>query len=116
MHRHLFHYRAIFRSAYDADTVRLDIDLGFGIWRDFEAIRLYGIDAPEIRGPERPQGLVSRDWLRGKLKDGDEVILKTHKDRAGKYGRLLGEICIPGEDRTINQQLLDLGLATQYLP
>lgn len=109
-------YRAIVRSIWDGDSVRLDIDLGLWTWKHNEAIRLYGINAPEIRGEFRPDGLISRNWLRKKLPTGTEVMLKTHRDKSGKYGRLLGELKLPGEATTVNQQMLELGLAEPYKP
>ena len=82
----MFEYKAIVTGVYDADTITVDIDLGFNIWSRGEKIRLFGIDAPEVRGPERPEGLKSRDWLRERILD-KEIVLKTHKAGKGKYGR-----------------------------
>lgn len=103
-------YRGIVKSAYDADTIRVDIDLGFNIWQHNESIRLYGIDAPEVRGDERPEGLIARDWIRDKL-IGQEITLRTIKDKSGKYGRLLGVIFLDGVN--INNELVQLGLAVK---
>ncbi len=63
----LYVYKADVTEVYDADTITADIDLGFHTWRKDEKLRLYGIDAPEVRGKSRPQGLLSRDWLRGQI-------------------------------------------------
>lgn len=108
----MFEYRALVTSVYDADTITVDIDLGFHIWARDEKIRLLAIDAPEVRGVERPEGLQSRDWLRERIL-GNEIILKTQKAGSGKgkYGRWLGEIFLPGEAVSLNQQMVDLGLA-----
>lgn len=43
---HLYHYRARLVSVYDGDTIRVDLDLGMGIWRNNIALRLYGINTP----------------------------------------------------------------------
>lgn len=108
----MFEYKAIVTRVYDADTITVDIDLGFHIWARDEKIRLLGIDAPEVRGEERPEGLRSRDWLRGRIL-GKEIILKTQKAGSGKgkYGRWLGDICLPGEAVSLSRQMTDLGLA-----
>ena len=108
----MFEYRALVTSVYDADTITVDIDLGFHIWARDEKIGLLAIDAPEVRGVERPKGLQSRDWLRERIL-GKEIILKTQKAGSGKgkYGRWLGEIFLPGEAVSLNQQMVDLGLA-----
>ena len=52
----MFEYKAIVISVYDADTITVDIDLGFHIWARSEKIRLFGIDAPEVRGPSARRG------------------------------------------------------------
>ena len=108
----MYEYKAIVDSVYDADTITVKIDLGFNIWTANQKIRLFGIDAPEVRGSERPEGLISRDWLRDKIL-GETITLKTHKAGTGKgkYGRWLGDIFMPGEQTSLNQQMIDLGLA-----
>lgn len=100
-------------SAYDADTITVDIDLGFGTWLKNQTIRLFRIDAPELRGDEREQGLVARDYLRSRLEKADTIMLHTHKDKKGKYGRWLAEVYIG--DENINQTLIAEGLAKDYI-
>jgi micrococcal nuclease len=89
----------------------LDISLGFNITMHKQKARLLGINTPEVRGKEREAGLVSRDRLR-ELIDGKDIIIATHKDKGGKYGRLLATIFLDGVN--INQQLVDEGLAEVY--
>lgn len=76
-----------------------------------QKVRLLGINTPEVRGKERELGLISRDRLR-ELIDGKDVIIVTHKDKGGKYGRLLATIYLDGVN--INQQLVDGGFAKAY--
>lgn len=109
----LYEYAAHVRSAYDGDTVRVDIDCGFGIILQNQVVRLLGINTPEIRGEDRAAGLKSRDALRDKIL-GKEVLLKTFKDKKGKYGRWLGVIYIEGEPTSVNDWLLAEGLAVRY--
>ena len=109
----MYEYKAFVRKVYDGDTVTVDFDLGFGITFSGQKIRLLGINAPEVRGPQRPDGLKSRDALRDRI--GNKwVKVKTHKDRRGKYGRWLGEIYLLDEDESVNQWLIKEGLATEY--
>ena len=108
----LYHYRAKVVSVYDGDTIRVDIDLGFGTWLHNQPLRLYGINAPEIRGPQRPEGLKTRDWLRERLPEGTPIILESYKDRTGKYGRWLATIWSEGEN--LNELMVELGLAEVY--
>ena len=91
----MYEYRAVVVSVYDGDTIKVDIDLGFGIWKKNETIRLWGIDAPEIRGEEREAGLKARDSLR-RLILGEDVIIQTEKDEKGKYGRYIGRVILHG--------------------
>jgi micrococcal nuclease len=58
----MYTYRAKIISVYDGDTVTALVDLGFGITNKIK-IRLKGINTPEVRGAERPEGIVSRDYL-----------------------------------------------------
>ncbi len=79
----------------DGDTVRLDIDLGADVILKNQAVRIRGIDAPELHGLERPRGLAAKraaeEFLRGK---------KLHVELHGKekYGRWLGDLRAEGGD------------------
>ena len=101
-------YEADVVEAYDGDTVTLNIDFGDSIWKLKEKCRLYRINTPEVRGQERPHGLISRNVLREKIV-GKKVVIETHKDKRGKYGRLLVDIWLDGEN--INDWLVSEGLA-----
>lgn len=108
----LYHYRAELVDIYDGDTLTCHIDLGFNTWLRDQKIRLYGIDTPELRGVERPEGLLVRDWLREQFTD-PSFILLSHKDRSGKFGRWLGTILKDG--RNLNEEMVDRGMAEEYL-
>ena len=107
----LYTYKARCVSVYDGDSITLDIDLGFNHWMLNQKIRLLGIDTPEIRGHERPEGLVSAERLRG-LIEGKDVLMVSHRDRTGKYGRWLATIYLGNTN--INQLLLEEGWAKIY--
>ena len=107
----MYEYKAFVRKVYDGDTITVDIDLGFDVVLKDQKIRLVRINAPEVRGKERPEGLKSRDALRSKI--GNKwVKIKTQKDKKGKYGRWLGEIWL--EDLCVNDWLLKEGHASLY--
>jgi len=111
----LFQYKAFVTAVYDGDTCTVDIDLGLHTWLRKEKIRLYGINAPELRGSERSQGLLSRDFLRTLILN-KEIILKTIKDEKGKYGRYLGEIYVAnqsGKYLCVNSELVKKGFAVE---
>lgn len=106
-------YKAHCTAAYDGDTITVDIDLGFNSWMRDQKIRLFGIDTPELRGEERPEGLVSRDRVLELILDRD-VELESIRDRSGKYGRWLGIITFlneEGETINLNALLVKEGLA-----
>jgi micrococcal nuclease len=107
----MYEYHALVTKVYDGDTITVDIDLGFGIFMRKQTIRLYGIDTPEVRGEEREAGLMSRDWLRGMILD-HNVILKTHKDTKGKYGRWLATVHL-FDGLNVNEKLIELNLAVK---
>ena len=103
----------------DGDTVDVDIDLGFGVWLKKERIRLYGIDTPESRTrdlEEKKYGLAAKEFLTKMLDDEGGIILKTHRDAEGKFGRILGELWRTTEygDQSINQYLVDKHHAVRY--
>lgn len=109
----LYQYRAEVTEVYDGDTVTVDIDLGFDVWMKDQKLRLYGIDAPEMRGPEKPDGTISRDALRDKIL-GKQVMLCSYKDEKGKFGRYLATIWL--NDLDVNRWLVEEGYAVPYLP
>ena len=113
MQKKEYYYEAIVKSVYDGDTIRLDIDLGFNIWVRNESVRLRGIDAPEIRGEERPLGLESRDWVRSQLPVGTKILMKTEKPFREKYGRYLATVFLQ-DGTNLNEMIVNLGFATKY--
>ncbi|NUM47619.1 MAG: thermonuclease family protein [Anaerolineales bacterium] len=113
MNENLYHYRAQITDIYDGDTCTADIDLGMNIWMKGEKLRLYRINAPELRGEERPNGLLARDFFRALVQD-KEITLQTVKDRKEKYGRYLAEIWFKdetGEWRNVNDLMVQNGHA-----
>lgn len=98
------------KSVYDGDTVRLDVDLGHGIWIRNEPYRLYGINAPELRGWQKAGGVKARDWLRDRLA-GETITIQTVQDKKGKYGRYLAALWIGGQN--VNREMVELGLAVE---
>jgi len=95
-------YKAEFFSIYDADTIRFNIDLGFGVWLNEQPVRLYGIDAFELRGPERPDGIEAKEFAEDLLNSAGAIRLLTYRDRKGKYGRWLAQVFLWIGDRWLN--------------
>lgn len=105
----MFTYKALVTGVYDGDSITVDIDLGFGIIYSGQKVRLANINTPEIRGEERPEGLIARDALREKILD-KEVKIRTFKDGKGKYGRYIAEV-FTLELENINEWLVNSGYA-----
>ncbi len=113
----LYHYAAIVTAVYDGDTITVDVDLGMGLSRNRQSIRLWKVNTPEVRGDSKVEGKAVRDFVR-ELILGKTVLLRTildkrGVDRTGKFGRLLGEVLVEDESGVIinvNQLLLDKGM------
>ena len=105
-------------SVVDGDTIDVDIDLGFNVSFS-QRVRLAGIDTPESRTTdkfEKSLGLEAKEYLKTKLKDAKEVIIKTEKpDSSEKYGRILGWLYVDGNTISINDQMIEDGYAWGYL-
>lgn len=104
-------YQAVVTKIYDGDTITCDIDMGMDVWHRKTSIRLHGINAPEIRGDTREEGLKSRDALVAILPVGSTVSITSHSFE--KYGRLLATVW--HGDTNINQWMLDNGYAVAYM-
>jgi len=93
----VYEYRCKVTRVVDGDTVDVDIDLGFGVWLHKERVRLYGIDTPESRTrdlDEKKYGLIAKEHIKAFMPVGSMQTLVTVKDKAGKYGRILGKFLI----------------------
>ena len=105
-------------NVVDGDTIDVEIDLGFDI--SFSSrVRLAGIDTPESRTTDKAEkvlGLEAKEYVKSKIKDAKEVIIKTEKmDSSEKYGRILGWVFLDGSKISINEQMIAEGYAWGYL-
>ena len=108
-------YSAKVLSIYDADTFTVEVDCGFSI-KTIIPVRLFGINAPEIRGEEKEKGLEAKRFVQSILLDKD-VIIKTYKKPGDKYGRWLAEIIGDfgeGNPRNLTNLLLTKGFGAPY--
>lgn len=84
------------QGAYDGDTIDLIIDVGFKITTR-QRIRLLWVNAPELRGQSKEDGLYFRDMTRLWLKDAqnnsqEEWYLKITTSKSDAFGRYLADI------------------------
>ena len=112
----MYEYNATIRRWVDGDTVDVTLDLGFDILYN-NRIRLYGINTPESRTrdlEEKERGVAAKDRVKELCPVGSKITLRTTKDGRGKFGRILGEIFIPGVVQSVNQLLVEEGHAVEY--
>jgi len=100
-------------SVYDGDTFRVDIDSLPPIVGKNIAIRLNGVDTPEIRGKceyEKDLAIKARDFVRNKLANAKEI--KLNNLQRGKYFRVIANVMVDGV--SLEQELLDKEFAYKY--
>ena len=117
----VYEYKCKIVRVVDGDTVDVDIDLGFGVWMHKERIRLHGIDTPESRTrdlEEKKYGLLAKEQIRVFLPEGSMQTLVTVRDKAGKFGRILGKFKIFDSkndcETTINDWMIQEHHAAPY--
>jgi micrococcal nuclease len=117
----MYQYQATVERVVDGDTVYVTVDLGFFL-TSMMKLRLRGVNTPEIRGPERPEGLRVKAFVQEKLPVGKQIVINTYK--IGKYGRYIADVFyhdtstdwqeVLAEGVHLNQLLLDKGMAEPY--
>ena len=113
--RIMYEYRARIKRIVDGDTIRVDIDLGFDMFLTNQTVRLYGIDAPESRTKDKEEkyyGTLAKDFLNDYCPKGTVIKLRTHLDKKGKFGRILGDIIV--NNVSLNEQMVEENLAVLY--
>lgn len=92
-------------SAYDADTMTVEVDLGYRTYARVP-LRLNRINAPEMGTTE---GRLAKQFLLKYIPPGTSIVVKTFKNPTDKYGRWLAEIYL-GEVN-VNDYLVQNGHA-----
>ncbi len=108
-------YPAKVERVVDGDTIVVDLYLGLGVILDDQYIRLYGIDAWEMRGEEKEKGLEAKEYLTKRLEEGKieiEIRPEWGQNGKGKYGRWLGIVYVDGVN--INAELVEKEHAENY--
>ena len=114
MDKHI--YSAKLQRVVDGDTCDALIDLGFDTWVK-KRIRFFGVDTWESRTrnlEEKKKGLAAKDYVKDLLENSDEgkFVLKSYG--VGKYGRVLGELFVKGNEQSVNELLKENGHAYEY--
>ena len=111
----MYTYNAAVKEVLDGDTVRVDIDLGFGVWLNSQIVRLARINAPELKGQNMQAAQESKAFLSSLILN-KRITIRTEKDRKEKYGRWLGTILLE-EDKNlidINHKMIAEGHAKKF--
>ena len=111
-----YEYSAKLVRVVDGDTCDALIDLGFDTWVK-KRIRFKGVDTWECRTrdkEEKVKGLAAKAFTKDLLENSDEgkFVLKSYG--VGKYGRVLGELFIKGNETSVNELLKENGHAYEY--
>jgi micrococcal nuclease len=82
-------------------------------------VRLLGVDAPETavgRGSAECYGVEATDATRSILPRGARIVLRTDatQGREDRFGRLLAEVALAGDTRTVNESLVASGSAKVF--
>lgn len=111
-------FQARLERVIDADTMRLSADLGMNTYRTIN-VRLLGINAPEIRGVERPSGLVAKvaaaAWFDARPETDWPLLITTRKD-PDSFGRYLAWVYDAQTGECLNEMLFQQGYAVEYQP
>ena len=111
----MYEYKAKLKRVVDGDTCDAYIDLGFDVSVK-KRIRFMGVDTWESRTwdlEEKAKGLKAKEFTK-KMLERNEGNFKIISHGVGKYGRVLGELFIEGEDKSLNELLKDHGHAYEY--
>ena len=111
-----YEYSAKLIKVVDGDTCDALIDLGFDTWVQ-KRIRFYGVDTWESRTrdlEEKAKGLEAKSFTKDLLENSDEGKFALRSHGVGKYGRVLGEIFLKGQTKSLNELLKDNGHAYEY--
>ena len=100
-------------DVYDGDTFKCDIDLGFSIILKKQAVRLSGINCPELRTKDKREkalGYEAKEKLIEILDEASEITLQSLGK--GKFGRVIS-ICY-ADGYNVNDMMVESGLARPY--
>jgi micrococcal nuclease len=111
----MYHYKAQVVNIVDGDTIDVVIDLGFKITTN-QRIRFARINTPETYNvkkdsEEYQKGILSKQFVQQRLEaNNNEIQLETEKVPE-KYGRYIGTIWLADSKTSLNDELVEKGLA-----
>jgi micrococcal nuclease len=110
----LYNYVCTILNWVDGDTVDVLIDLGFRITQQ-QRIRVYGINAPEMTGSTKQQGIAARTMAMWLCNPGIACLIRTAKPGSNdRYGRWLATITMP-DGKDFAAEMIAKGHAAAYM-
>ena len=95
----IYRYRATVTRVHDGDTFWAMLSQGVNVYTEI-MVRVFGDNAPELFGVEKPEGIIARDWLTRELL-GKPIWIRTIRDTTS-FARYLGEVWYdPDADGTL---------------
>lgn len=94
----------------DGDTLVVEVTLRI-------AVRIVGVKTPEVRGAERPDGLIAKRRLEELIGGRTTCLVGIRSDRgptlgdATSLGRVLGEVWVDGDAESLNRKMMSAGYA-----
>lgn len=116
----MFEYHVEVLRIIDGDTLEVNIDLGFDIWIHNERIRLNGIDTPESRTTDKVEkifGVLAKKRIKEYFENdgkGGQVTMFSKSFKQEKYGRIMADLKIEGQIRSLCATLIAEGYAVPY--
>lgn len=113
----MYEYSAELIRVVDGDTIDLEVDQGLEVLRRLR-FRLASINTDELHSPDpekRKRAVEAKEFLENCFVGVVKITIKTYKDRKEKYGRYLVDIFVNDDPESLNQKLLNVGLADPYM-
>lgn len=107
----LYRYSAHPVRAVDGDTIEVILDLGFNI-QLLDHVRLFGLNTPELDGPEAERGQEAMDFTASWIAGAIRLYIESNKfNSREKYGRILATVFRDEDVVSLNVALVKAGLA-----
>lgn len=113
----MFEYKCAISRVVDGDTVDVNIDLGFDVILKKQRVRLYGVDTPESRTSDKEEkkfGKASKQYVIDFLKGKSVTLITREYDAKGKFGRILGDFIVEGNESSLSESLIRDGYGAPY--
>ncbi len=111
----MYKYKAKVERVIDGDTLEVTIDLGFKI-TTVQKLRLAGINTPETYNvkkdsEEYQKGMLAKNYVEKRIAENNNLILIETEKVPEKYGRYVTKVWLEDVEKTLNDELVEKGLA-----